>query len=117
MGSSAFDLQSLGKLQEVSAQIERHHLAVQRTITELVPWIPLFANLPAQFNEPQFQMIMTALRAELPNNIAFGQVHNHIKNALQHIEGLRILLNEADQTNASMGIPETINREQCQGMA
>ena len=35
VGFSAFDLETLGKLQEVAAQVERHHIAVQRTITEL----------------------------------------------------------------------------------
>ncbi len=32
VGQSAFDLKTLGKLQEVVAQTERHHLAVRRTI-------------------------------------------------------------------------------------
>ena len=58
VGRSAFDLETLGKLQEVAAQTERHHLAVQRTITELVPWIPLFENPPERFHEPQFLKTM-----------------------------------------------------------
>ncbi len=49
VGRSAFDLETLRKLQEVAAQVERHHMAVQRTITELVPWIPLFENPPVLF--------------------------------------------------------------------
>ncbi|MHC1771298.1 MAG: hypothetical protein AB9907_06075 [Flexilinea sp.] len=48
VGSSAFDLETLGKLQEVSAQTERHHLALQRTITDLVPWISLFTDIPGR---------------------------------------------------------------------
>ncbi|RPI24945.1 MAG: cellobiose phosphorylase, partial [Chloroflexota bacterium] len=98
VGRSAFDLQSLGKLQEVSAQTERHHLAVQRTIMELVPWIPLFHNPPALFHEPQFVTTMAALRTELPNNIAFGQVHSHIEKARRHIVSLRNLLTDVDPT-------------------
>ncbi len=96
VGRSAFNLESLGKLQEVAAQTERHHLAVQRTITELVPWIPLFENLPSRFHEPQFLETMTALRTCLPNNIAFGQVHSRIEEAYQHIASLRNLLSQAD---------------------
>lgn len=95
VGRSAFDLKSLGKLQEVAAQTERHHLAVQRTITELVPWIPLFENLPLQFHEPQLLETMAALRTCLPNNIAFGQVHGRIEQALQQIANLRDLLPKA----------------------
>ena len=35
VGHSAFDLKALQKLQEVAAQVERHHLAIQRTLNEL----------------------------------------------------------------------------------
>ena len=49
VGRSAFDLETLRKLQEVAAQVERLHLAVQRTLAELVPWIPLMEQPPALF--------------------------------------------------------------------
>jgi cyclic beta-1,2-glucan synthetase len=94
VGRSAFDLASLEKLQEVSAQIERHHLAVQRTITELVPWIPLLANPPERFGEPQFLAAMAGLRTCLPSNIAFRKVHSLTKGAIQNINSLRDLLAE-----------------------
>ncbi len=32
VGHSAFDFKALQKLQEVAAQVERHHLAIQRTL-------------------------------------------------------------------------------------
>ena len=51
VGRSAFDLETLRKLQEVAAQVERLHLAVQRTLAELVPWIPLLEQPPALFSE------------------------------------------------------------------
>ena len=104
VGRSAFNLESLGKLQEVAAQTERHHLAVQRTITELVPWIPLFENLPLQFHEPQLLETLSVLRTCLPNNIAFGQVHSRIEEAYQHIQSLRILLPKAEI------IPQTVDK-------
>ena len=46
VGRTAFNLKTLSKLQEVASQVERHHLAVQRTIIELVPWIPIIQNPP-----------------------------------------------------------------------
>ncbi len=94
VGRSAFDLEALRKLQEVTAQVERHHTAVQRTITELIPWIPLFANLPARFQEPQFLKAMASLRADLPSNLALGQVHTHIEAVQPDIIILRNLLAE-----------------------
>ena len=97
VGRSAFDLETLGKLQEVAAQTERHHLAVQRTISELVPWIPLFENPPARFKQPQFLKTMIAIRASLPYNIAFGQAHHHIEEALSQINILRNLMSETDE--------------------
>jgi cyclic beta-1,2-glucan synthetase len=96
VGRSAFDLETLGKLQEVAAQVERHHTAVQRTITELVPWIPLFANPPVRFHEPQFLKTMVVLRANLPYNITLEQVHAHTEAALPYIIVLRNLLAEGD---------------------
>ena len=96
VGRSAFDLATLEKLQEVAAQLERHHLAVQRTITELVPWIPLLENPPARFNEPKFLETMAALKADLPYNLAFGQVGAHVEAALIHMTTLRNLLTEVE---------------------
>jgi cyclic beta-1,2-glucan synthetase len=95
VGRSAFDLETLGKLQEVSSQIERHHLAVQRTITELVPWIPLLASPPEIFQEPRFQAAMAGLRKCLPSNIAFGKVHSLTEGATGYINVLRESLYEA----------------------
>ncbi len=96
VGSSAFDLETLEKLQEVTAQVERHHTGVHRTIRDLVPWIPLLENPPERFYEPQFNNSMAALLADLPYNLALGQVHTHIESALQHIITLGNLLTKED---------------------
>lgn len=93
VGRSAFDLETLEKLQEVTAQTERHHLAVLRTISELVPWIPLIESLPVRFHEPKYVEAMDALRTCLPYNIAFGKVQGCIKGGLQSIANLQNLLN------------------------
>ncbi len=101
VGRSAFDLKTLGKLQEVASQVERHHIAVHRTITELVPWIPLFASLPSSFQEPSLINELNALRTDLPSNLALGDVHAHTKAALQHILALQNLIAEKDKAETT----------------
>jgi cyclic beta-1,2-glucan synthetase len=96
VGRSAFDLAALGKLQEVAAQVERHHIAVQRTIVELVPWIPLLENAPVRFHEPQFLQAMVTLRANLPFNLALGEIHAQIQGATAQVTVLRNLLVSED---------------------
>ena len=49
VGRSGLDLEALRKLQEVAAQAERHHLAVQRTLDELVTWGFVFEQYPVLF--------------------------------------------------------------------
>ena len=96
VGRSAFDLETLEKLQEVASQVERHHVAVKRTIAELVPWIPFIESPPEQLKEPRFVQLMTALADDLPYNLAFGQIRAHTMVASSHILGLQNLLAEAD---------------------
>ena len=96
VGRSAFDLAALGKLQEVAAQVERHHIAVQRTIVELVPWIPLLENVPIWFHEPQFLQAMVTLKANLPFNLALGEIHAQIQVATAQVIILRYLLVNED---------------------
>jgi cyclic beta-1,2-glucan synthetase len=96
VGRSAFDLETLKKLQEVAAQVDRHHGAVQRTITELTPWIPLSENPPVLFLKPPFVKAMNVLKGNLPYNIALGQVHAHVVAALSTILDLHDLLTEGN---------------------
>ncbi|HZU87232.1 MAG TPA: glucoamylase family protein, partial [Anaerolineaceae bacterium] len=101
VGRSAFNLKTLEKLQEVTAQVERHHLAVQYTISELTPWIPLLANLPIQFSEPPLLKAIADLKANLPSDLTLGQVHPRVEAALAQIIILRNLL-------AAEGFPAAI---------
>jgi cyclic beta-1,2-glucan synthetase len=96
VGRSAFNVATLGKLQEVAAQTERHHVAVQGTITELVPWIPLLEDPPEIFREPQFINTLELLRAELPYNLRLRQIPNRIEAAFSHINSLGGLLAAQD---------------------
>jgi cyclic beta-1,2-glucan synthetase len=104
VGHSAFDLETLGKLQEVSAQIERHHLAVQRTISELVPWIPLIEDAPKPLQDAQYLEQMGSIKDSLPYNVAFGQVHPLIKQATHHITKLRNLILMTGQNDSDKSV-------------
>ena len=108
VGHSAFDLKTLGKLQEVSAQVERHHLAVKRTITELVPWIPMLANTPNLFQQARFEKVIAALNATLPSNLALGQIHNRIEAALPQITILHNLLSKEKLSDLPEKEPERL---------
>jgi cyclic beta-1,2-glucan synthetase len=92
VGRSAFDLETLRKLQEVAAQVDRHHVAIQRTITELVPWIPLLEQVPVLFNEPQYREDLKALRDHLPYNPPIGQIHTYVGQGSADTNALRDLL-------------------------
>ena len=92
VGRSAFDLEALRKLQEVAAQAERHHLAVQRTLDELVPWIPLLEQSPVLFIEIQFLQAFNALRASLARNPRLNQIRFHATAGLSDTAALRKIL-------------------------
>ncbi|MFZ0533415.1 MAG: hypothetical protein WAM09_09565, partial [Anaerolineales bacterium] len=94
VGRSAFDLESLRKLQEVAAQVERHHQGIQRTLAELVPWIHLLEQAPVLFNEPQFMQGLSTLRDNLPYNPYLGQIRTYTTAGLSSTAALRNLLKE-----------------------
>ena len=93
-GSAAFDLEALRKLQEVAGQVERHHLAIQRTLAEMVPWIHLLEQVPVLFNEMPFVQRLNALRDNLPYNPHLGQINTYATAGLTSNAELRNLLNE-----------------------
>jgi cyclic beta-1,2-glucan synthetase len=95
---SAFDLESLRKLQEVVGQVERHHQAIQRTLAELVPWISLFEKIPAIFKEPKLLPWLNTLKTNLPFNPVLGEVHNYVNDSLSTTSIICGLLNGIQQT-------------------
>ncbi len=105
VGSSAFDLQTLSKLQEVASQVERHHTAVERTITELVSWIPLFEKIPAWFNQSQFIQPMAELRTILSSNLSLGQIRGRVDEALGVIHQLQSNLGKGSVLVNSIQVP------------
>jgi cyclic beta-1,2-glucan synthetase len=92
VGSSAFDLEALQKLQEVIGQVERHHQAIQRTFTELVPWILLLERVPVLFKEDQFLQTLGTLRSNLSYNPVLCQIWNYATEGLTITTALRSLL-------------------------
>jgi cyclic beta-1,2-glucan synthetase len=104
VGSAAFDLEALRKLQEVASQVERHHQAIQRTLTELVPWIHLLEQVPLLFNETQFVQGLSTLKTNLPYNPHLGQIRSFVTAGLATTTALRNLLLKKNQL---IHIPES----------
>lgn len=99
VGRSAFDLDALRKLQEVAAQVERLHLAVQRTLKELIPWIALLEAPPALFQKTPYVHAFAALRADLPYNPALAQIRIHAEAAASQVEVLSDLLRHPEPSD------------------
>jgi cyclic beta-1,2-glucan glucanotransferase len=103
VGRSAFDLEALRKLEEVAAQVERHHQAIQRTLAELVPWIHLLEQVPVLFNETQFVQGLSTLRADLPYNPHLSEIRACATAGLTSTTALRNLL----QGNRLIPVPDS----------
>jgi cyclic beta-1,2-glucan synthetase len=99
-GRADFDLETLRSLQRIASQIEQHHLAVQRTINELVPWIPLLQDPPEALAESPYRENLDRLRAALPYGPVLGNIRQHIEAAHPHLQGMREKVLESDGRNA-----------------
>ncbi len=106
VGSAAFDLEGLRKLQEVAAQVERHHQAIQRTLVEMVPWIHLLEQVPVIFNESRFSLGLSTLRDNLPYNPHLGEIRNYAAAGLTSTATLRELLKDIQPTSVQDSGPE-----------
>jgi cyclic beta-1,2-glucan synthetase len=122
VGRSAFDLDALRKLQEVAAQVERLHLAVQRTLKELIPWIALLETPPALFQKPPYGHAFAALQANLPYNPTLTQIRIRAEAAELQIEVLSELLrhpepSETEQKRAAWEWVDQLKRALAYSMA
>ncbi|RPJ41282.1 MAG: hypothetical protein EHM21_13370, partial [Chloroflexi bacterium] len=88
-GRAEFDLETLRGLQRIASQIELQHMAVQRTIDELAPWIPLLHNPPEAFQESPYHEYLDLLRATLPYGPLLGKIRQHIETARPYLEKLK----------------------------
>jgi cyclic beta-1,2-glucan synthetase len=94
VGRSAFDLEALRKLQEVSEQVERHHLAIHRTISDLVPWVPLLEQIPERLTAPQFMPLISPLKSILPYNPVLSRIRDCFADGHSEIDEFRAFLKE-----------------------
>jgi cyclic beta-1,2-glucan synthetase len=94
-GRTAFTLESLRRLQEAAAHVERHHQAIQQTLAELTPWIPLLEQPPELFEHPRFSQGMNTLRENLPYNPSLERIDACVEASLTNIGLLRSQLADA----------------------
>ena len=102
VGRPAFDLASLRQLQEVTDQVESLHLAVQRTLSEVIPWIPLMENPPALLLLEPYAKEFIALRDSLPYNPSLRKIRTYSTDGSTHIDVLSDLL----KNNQDLSLPE-----------
>lgn len=98
--ASIFNQKTLAQLEAVSTQIERHHNAVERTIRELVPWIPLLENIPEILHEEKYSSLLSKLQNNLPYNLTLQQLPFHIQVAYPLIENLQSDLDDSLSDNS-----------------
>lgn len=103
-GRAVFDLESLRGLQEVASQVAHFHLAAQRTIKELSPWIPLLEDQPALLQAAPYQALATELRATLSYSPKLGQVHAQSEAAREQIAKMRAVILSAQESDARDGL-------------
>jgi cyclic beta-1,2-glucan synthetase len=106
VGSTAFDLEALRRLQEVAAQVERHHLAIQRTLVEMVPWIQLLEQVPVLFDEMPYVQGLSTLRDNLPYNPQLSQISTYATAGLTSTAELLKLLKENQLISVRDSDPE-----------
>ena len=100
-GGGNLDLATLRVLQQIAAQIERQHLAVQRTIAELVPWLPMFENAPLAFKSGPLQSGFAELQARLPDSPSIGDIEDYSQAACQQVDTLREQIQQITAANAA----------------
>ncbi|MBE0687163.1 MAG: hypothetical protein IH585_14325 [Anaerolineaceae bacterium] len=93
-GRSSFSLDAMRNLQEVATQVTRHHQVIKRTITELVPWIPLFEQTPEFFEENHLLDEVQKLQKKLPYNPNLYKINVFVRNGLSNTAALRNKLKE-----------------------
>ncbi len=89
---SIFNQETLAQLEAVSTQIARHHNAVERTITELAPWILLLEKIPDILHGENYSMLLSAIQKILDYNLTLGQLPIRIQAAYPLIENLKAAL-------------------------
>jgi cellobiose phosphorylase len=107
-GRSSFSLDAMRNLQEVATQVTRHHQVIKRTITELVPWIPLFKQIPEFFIENQLIDEVQKLQKKLPYNPNLYKINVFVRNGLCKTDELR---NKVKEIHSSQNSPVDVARD------
>ncbi len=116
-GSSALTLDALRELEEVAAQVNRNHQAIQRTLDELVPWIGLLEGTPQLLKQGEIAETVNTLRNNLPYNPLLGRIGNLAMSAMSQTGELRRRLNgnpyslETDVKSGEPVIDQALVRE------
>jgi cyclic beta-1,2-glucan synthetase len=108
-GRSNFSLDSMRNLQEVATQVTRQHQVIKRTITELVPWIPLFEQIPDFFKENQLLEKVHQLQKKLPYNPNLYKIHVFVRNGLCNSDTLRNKVKEIQSSKNTPEVSEALN--------
>ncbi len=108
-GYSSFSLDSMRNLQEVATQVTRHHQVIKRTITELVPWIPLFEQIPEFFIENQLINEIQNLQKKLPYNPNLYKIHVFVSNGLCNTATLRNKVKEFQTSKNTIEVCEALD--------
>ncbi len=83
---NAFDQERLAQLNEITIHLGRHQEAVQRDIIDLLPWVPLFSEIPAALQSDDFASLMAELSQALPLNLKLNEIQNCVQSALPIID-------------------------------
>ncbi len=86
---SSIDLDDLHHLQEIIRTLENQHLAVQRVLDELVPWVSFMENIPDFLKQQAYQAQVDQLDEVLTHNPCLNQVEPLCTTARVHIEALQ----------------------------
>ena len=108
-GRSSFSLDSLRNLQEVATQVSRHHQVIKRTITELVPWIPLFEQIPEFFIENQLIDEVQNIQKKLPYNPNLYKISVFVRNGLCNTDALRNKVKEIRSSENTKVVSEALD--------
>ncbi|MHB9031975.1 MAG: GH36-type glycosyl hydrolase domain-containing protein, partial [Anaerolineae bacterium] len=99
-GHTQFNQDMLHKLHEVTSQAERHHLAVQRTLEQLVPWVPLFDETPSILADAAYQRAFNTLAGSLPRDPRLNRIAYHAAQGLSQVESLRKILSSGSANSS-----------------
>ena len=105
---NAFDQKRLSQLHEITIHLGRHQEAVERDITDLLPWVPLFSEIPAALKSDKFASLMGELAKALPLNLKLNQIQNCVQRAIPIIDRIAEQMEEQFSNSAAGGVAQEL---------